>query len=172
MRRLAVILSLGALCAGCAAAEWFGAKPEARSAAAQMVARADELLQQGQPGAARDLYARVAAEPARDAQHARALFDLARLYVDPSSALRDYRAARLAFDRLLREYPKGEWELDARAWRAALAELAAREAELAAREAELGTREAEVTRLKSEAAKLGADLQRLKRIDLNLERRR
>jgi hypothetical protein len=165
MRRLAVILSLGALCAGCAAAEWFGAKPEARSAATQMVARADELLQQGQRGAARDLYAQVAAEPARDALHARALFDLARLYVDPSSGLRDYRAARLAFDRLVWEYPKGEWELDARAWRAALAELAAHEAEL-------GAREAEVTRLKSEAAKLGADLQRLKRIDLNLERRR
>ena len=53
-----------------------------------------------------------------------------------------------------------------------LIELAARGAELGAREAELVTREAEATRLKSEAAKLGADLQRLKRIDMNLERRR
>jgi hypothetical protein len=33
-------------------------------------------------------------------------------------------------------------------------------------------REAELTRLRSEAAKMAADLQRLKRIDLNLERRR
>ena len=36
----------------------------------------------------------------------------------------------------------------------------------------LVAREAEASRLKSEAAKLGADLQRLKRIDMNLERRR
>jgi hypothetical protein len=33
-------------------------------------------------------------------------------------------------------------------------------------------REAEVARLKGEAARLGTDLQRLKKIDLNLERRR
>jgi len=33
-------------------------------------------------------------------------------------------------------------------------------------------REAELVRLKMEAARLGSDLQRLKKIDLNLERRR
>ena len=96
---------------------------------------------------------------------ARALHSLARLYVDPASGLRDYRAAQLAFGRLLMEYPKGEWESEARAWQATLADLVAREGELVAREAE-------ATRLKTEAAKLGADLQRLKRIDMNLERRR
>ena len=110
--------------------------------------------------------------PERDALHARALYNLARLYVDPSSGLRDYRAAKLAFERLLTAYPRGEWESDARAWQAALVELVAREAELAARQAELTMREAETLRLRSEAAKLGADLQRLKRIELNLERRR
>ena len=110
--------------------------------------------------------------PERDALHARALYNLARLYVDPSSGLRDYRAAKLAFERLLTGYPRGEWESDARAWQAALVELVAREAELAARQAELTMREAETLRLRSEAAKLGADLQRLKRIELNLERRR
>src|SRR5205814_9536372 len=104
--------------------------------------------------------------------HARALFTLAPLHVDPSSGLRDYRAAKLAFERLLTGYPRGEWESDARAWQAALVELGAREAEPAAPQAELTMREAEPPRLKSEAAKLGADLQRLKRIELNLERRR
>ena len=87
------------------------------------------------------------------------------VYVDPTSGLRDYRAARQAFARLLTDYPHGEWESEARTWQAALAELEAREAELV-------TREAEAARLKTEAVKLGADLQRLKRIDLNLERRR
>ena len=186
MRRLVVALTLGALCTGCGTVDWFRDKRETRSEVAQLVGRADELVREGQPSAARDLYARIAAEAPRDAVHARALHSLARLYVDPASGFRDYRAAQLAFGRLLTEYPKGEWESEARAWQATLAELVARKAELVAREAELVTREAELVtreaelvtreaeaaRLKTEAAKLGADLQRLKRIDMNLERRR
>jgi hypothetical protein len=179
MRRLVVALTLGALCTGCGTVDWFRDKGETRSEAARMAGRADELVRDGQPSAARDLYARVVAEAARDAVHANALHSLARLYVDPSSGLRDYRAAQLAFGRLLTEYPKGEWESEARAWQATLIELAARGTELAARgielaarEAELVARDAEATRLKLEAAKLGADLLRLKRIDMNLERRR
>jgi len=200
MSRLVAVLALGALCAGCAPAGWFRDTADSRSEAAQLVARADEMVRDGRPGAARDLYARVVAEAPRDAVHARALYRLARLHVDPSSELSDYGAARLSFERLLSEYPPGEWESEARAWQAALAELAARETELAAREAELAVRDAELAarqaelaardaelaarqaelvareaesaRLKSEVAKLGADLRRLKRIDLNLERRR
>jgi hypothetical protein len=172
MRRLVVALTLVALCTGCGAVDWFRDKRETRSEAAQLVGRADELVREGQPSAARDLYAQIVAEAPRDAVHARALHSLARLYVDPASGLRDYRAAQLAFGRLLTEYPKSEWESEARAWQATLAELVAREAELVARKAELVTREAEAARLKTEAAKLGADLQRLKRIDMNLERRR
>lgn len=158
MRRLVVVLTLGALCTGCGTVDWFRDKRETRSEAAQLVGRADELVREGQPSSARDLYARIVAEAPGNAVHARALHSLARLYVDPASGLRDYRAAQLAFGRLLAEYPKSEWESEARAWQAALIELAAREAE--------------ATRLKSEAAKLAADLQRLKRIDMNLERRR
>src|SRR2546426_7902026 len=116
MRRLVLVLMLGALCAGCAAVDWLRARPEGRSESAQLLARADELVRQGQPGPARDLYAQVAAMPVRHTVHARALYNLARLYLDPSSGLRDYRAAKLALDRLLTEYPKGEWESDARAW--------------------------------------------------------
>jgi hypothetical protein len=179
MRRLVVALTLGALCTGCGAVDWFRDKRETRSEVAQLVGRADDLVREGQPSAAHGLYARIVAEASRDAVHARALHSLARLYVDPASGLRDYRAAQLAFGRLLTEYPKGEWESEARAWQATLAELVAREAELVAleaklvtREAELVTREAETARLKAEATKLGADLQRLKRIDMNLERRR
>ena len=174
MRRLIVVLALGALSAGCAASEWFNSKPKASqpSPPAPIVARADDLLRQGQPLAARDLYARIAAEPERDAAHARALYTLARLLTDPATGPRDYRAAQRAFDRLLKEYPKGEWEADARAWNAVLIDLAAREVELEARDGELGVREAEVARLKGEAARLGSDLQRLRKIDLNVERRR
>lgn len=176
MRRLLVVLALGALSTGCAATEWFSAKPEASRPAPPppppIVADADALLRHGQPLAARDVYARIAAEPRRDAAHARALYRLARLLADPASGFRDYRAAQQAFDKLLKEYPKGEWEADARAWNAVLTDLAAREVELEARDGELSVREAEVARLKLEAARLGSDLQRLRKIDLNLERRR
>lgn len=186
MKRLAVALALGALCAGCAGLAGFRDRPEGQSEAARLVARADKLAQDGQPIAARDLYARVVGEAARDTVHARALYHLARLQVDPRSGLRDYRAAQLAFRRLLTEYPSGEWESDARAWHAVLtdlvareaelmarqAELVARHAELVARQAELVAREAEAARLRNEAAKLGSDLQRLKRFDMNLERKR
>jgi len=174
LKRLIVLLSLGALSTGCAASPWSSVQPEARPAAAPppVVAQADELLRRGQPLAARDLYMRIAAEPVRDVEHGRALYGLARLLTDPASGLRDYRAAQAAFDRLLSEYPRGSWEADARAWNAVLMDLAAREVELEARDGELGVREAEVARLKVEAARLGGDLQRLRKIDLNLERRR
>jgi N-acetylmuramic acid 6-phosphate (MurNAc-6-P) etherase len=76
--------------------------------------------------------------------------------------------------------------VDARAWHAALADLAATEVELAARaaklvaraaelvarEAERVVRDTETARLRNEATTFDADLQRLKRIDLKLERRR
>ena len=176
LRGLAVALALGVLSAGCAAtAEWFATTQEASHPAPSSVSivdQADDLLRRGQPQEARDLYVLVSAEPERDATHARALFNLARLYTDPSTGFRDYRLAQLAFERLLTDYPSGDWDTDARAWCAALTALAAREVELEARDGELHLREAEVARLKGEAARLGSDLQRLKKIDLNLERRR
>lgn len=175
LRRLVLVLSLGALSAGCASSGWFGSSSDASRATTPpplTLAYADDLLGQGRPLAAREIYARIAAEPERDARHASALYNLARLLTDPAAGPRDYRAAQLAFDRLLKEYPKGEWEADARAWNAALTDLAAREVELEARDGELRVREAELTRLKVESARLGSDLQRLKKIDLSIERRR
>jgi hypothetical protein len=175
MRRLVLVLSLGALSAGCGSSGWFGSSSDASRATTPpplTLAYADDLLGQGRPLAAREIYARIAAEPERDARHASALYNLARLLTDPAAGPRDYRAAQLACDRLLKEYPKGEWEADARAWNAALTDLAAREVELEARDGELRVREAELTRLKVESARLGSDLQRLKKIDLSIERRR
>ena len=86
-----------------------------------------------------------------DPARARALYELGRLLVDPASAARDYRAAYLAFERLVAEYPESRWAAEARAWRAALGELLARE---------------------GEASRLREDLRRLKRLDLELEKRR
>jgi hypothetical protein len=188
--RLVLAVALAALCAGCSTLGRVGVAPPPPSEAATLTARAEQLARDGQSSAARDLFARVAGESTRDAVHARALRGLAQLQIDPRSGIRDYRAAHATFKRLLAEYPGGEWEAEARACDAILTDLFAREREVVAREREAvardievarvrseaaktaADREAELTRLKSEAAKMAADLQRLKRIDLNLERRR
>jgi hypothetical protein len=186
MSRVVVLLVVATLCAGCAALERFRQPAEPPSEAARLTIRAETLAREGHAVAARDLYVRVVNELVQDVVHARALFNLARLQVDPGSGLQDYRAARLTFRRLLTEYPRGEREAEARAWDALLTQLASRETELASRDGELAARQTEVarlrnelaardaeaTRLRNEVAKAGADLQRLKRIDLNLERRR
>lgn len=166
-----MLVALAVVCAGCAAADWFRERPGPRSQAAELMAQGDELVRNERPSEARNVYARIVAEPARDAVHARALYSLARLYAGGSGTLRDYRAALGAFERLLTDYPRGERELDALAWRAALAALLAREADVARLKAELLNAELRAARLKEEAAKLKADIERLKRIDLNLERR-
>jgi len=198
MRRLGLVLAIVVLCAGCASVGWFrnalGGRQERR------LTRADELARDGQPSAARDLYEELVREPSRDTGRAITLYKLGRLYANPASGFLDYRAAQIAFERLLAEYPKSDWEADARAWHATLVEIQALEAEAAwlrgeatklqgelqAREAEaarlrgeatkikgeLQAQEAEAARLKNETARLETDLERLKRIDMNLERRR
>jgi len=194
MRRLAAILALGVLCVGCASVRGAGA-PGAR-----WLARANELAAEGRPIEARDLYEQIVREPSRDAVHAAALYELARLYVDPSGGLLDYQAAQDAFELLLADYPEGRWHAEARAWRATLLEVRALETDAARRidevvrlKAELWSRQVDVARLKDgtaklkveaarlrdeaarlrdETAKLKADLQRLRQIDLRLERAR
>ncbi len=219
MRRLGLVLAIVVLCAGCASVGWFrdalGDRQERR------LTRAGELARDRQPSAARDLYEGLVREPSLDTGRAIALYKLGRLYTNPASGFLDYRAAQIAFERLLAEYPKSDWEADARAWHATLVEIQALEAEAAwlrdeatklqadlqareaeaarlrgeatklkadlrAREAEaarlrgeatkvkadLQAREAEAARLKDETARLETDLERLKRIDMNFERRR
>jgi tetratricopeptide (TPR) repeat protein len=198
MRRLALVLVIGGLCAGCATG-WLRGATEDPQGPARRLTRAEELTREGQLSAARDLYEGLVREPARDAVHASALYKLARLYTDPSSGFLDYRAAQAGFERLLAEYPQNSSAADARAWRAMLLEIQARQAEavrlgdeatrlkgdLKAWQAEalrlhaeavklkadLQAGEKEVARLKDETARLKAQRQRLKRIDLNFEHR-
>jgi hypothetical protein len=82
--------------------------------------------------------------------------------------LREQLAAREAEVRLLQD------QLVAREQALAARErtLATRDGELARTQQELAARQAEIKQLAAEAEKLRADLESLKRIDLNLERRR
>lgn len=136
--------------------------PDRPATPAQLVARADALAREGQGPAARDLYRRVIDAHHGDPARPRAIWGLARLLADPAGPAHDYRASVVTLDRLLFEYPRSEWEGDARLWRGVLAELVAREDD----NARLRAQSAE------EIARLRAQLQRLKRIDVELERKR
>lgn len=144
------------LAAGCAAARPSPWIADARATtggsrdAARLVARADELVERGQPQAAMAVYERVVREHAQDPAAAAALYGLGRLQADPSGRLRNYRAAHAALSRLIAAHPGSRWEPEARAWRAVLADLIARE---------------------DEAARLRTQIERLRRTDLDLERR-
>ena len=115
------------------------------------VERGFELARGGKPLAARDQYERVVRDYPDDPACAGALFGLGLLYADPTGPLRDYRVSYATFGRLLAEHPRSRWDADARLWRATLQELLARE---------------------EETVRLRSQLQRLKRIEVDLDRPR
>jgi tetratricopeptide (TPR) repeat protein len=139
--------------------------PGSSRAAVQLIAHADDLALRGQARAALAAYERVLREHPGDPAGASALYGLGRLQVAPADGLRNYRAAHRAFSRLLADYPESRWEAEARAWRAVISDLLARE-EDAARLKE------DAARIKEEAAQLKTQIERLRRTDLELERRR
>lgn len=119
-------------------------------AATRMVGYADDLVERGEVQEAFRVYERVLRDYPADPASASALYGLGRLQVAPGSQLRSYRAAHAAFSRLLSEYPQSRWESEARAWRAVLGDLLARE---------------------DETVRVKTQLERLRRTDLDLERR-
>lgn len=121
------------------------------TAAARLIAQADDLVERGQAQAACGVYERMLREYPDDPVGATALYGLGRLQADPASRVRNYRAAHAAFARLLAEYPHSRWEAEARAWRGVLRDLLARE---------------------EESARLKSQMERVRQTDLDLERRR
>jgi hypothetical protein len=185
---LAVLL----LASGCSAG-WLPSSAREPSEAEQLVARADTLAGTGWDHSARALYERVVREYPGDPAAAPALYNLGRLQVDPTSGFRNYRVAHATFSRLLTDFPKSRWEGEARAWRATLSDLQIREEEATRLKLQVQSRDEEATRLKQqlrwreeEAARIKSQLQlreeeasghkvqiqQLRRVDLNLERRR
>lgn len=171
----AIVLLL--LAAGCSTG--WGPSLRGRSEAERLVARADVLAGTGWEHAARALYERVVREYPVDPATASALYSLGRLQADPASGFPSYRAAQAAFSRLLTDFPKSRWEADARAWRATLDDLLAREEEATRLKVQLQWREEQTAHLRlqlqsreQEALGLKAQLQQLRRVDLDLERRR
>ena len=153
--------------------------PGSSRAAVQLIDHADDLARRGQARAALAAYERVLREHPGDPAGASALYGLGRLQMAPADGLRNYRAAHRAFSRLLADYPESRWEAEARAWRAVVTDLLAREEDAArlkedaARLKEDAARlKEDAARIKEEAAQLKTQIERLRRTDLELERRR
>jgi len=148
MRRvwpLLVVLVLFVLSA-CSSAPW--TRVTSSLEADRLIREADAQIQAGNWSRAvrllEDVVRRYPDAPAHD----EALYQLARALVLSANGAREYRQAAGHLDRLLREHPASAYAQDARAWRAVLVAYVARGAEL--------------DRL----------LERLKAIDVELERPR
>jgi tetratricopeptide (TPR) repeat protein len=192
--RLPLFALLGLLVTGCGLPL---PPPIERYQAGQRLARADELVRAGRYQDARDTYLRLLEEhptfPAAD----HALFSLGRLHALPDNPNRDYREAHRAFDRLVTEFPQSPWTEEARPWRDLLAALIERGHALAASEREAerlrqeleqarrrhreevahGRRDSErlrqeAERARREAQRLEQYLERLKAMEVELERQR
>ncbi len=150
MRPLAPCLSLAALwlVSGCASLASRPAPSPVPSEAARLLARADELAQTD-PRAAQSAYQQVLRDYSSTPQGPQALYGLARLQVSPTSPIHDYGSARVLFDRLLRADPGGPYAADARAWRAVLGKL---------------------EKCEASTAKVAGELDRLKKLDMDIER--
>ncbi|HSE03240.1 MAG TPA: tetratricopeptide repeat protein [Methylomirabilota bacterium] len=149
-----LLLFASAACTTAPPSPWGSAEGRdagASQAALGLVARADDLVERGQARAALATYERALREHPGDPAGASALYGLGRLQADGAAGLRNYRAAHRAFSRLLTEYPDSRWHAEARAWRAVITDLIARE---------------------DEAARLKTQIEHLRRTDLDLERRR
>jgi len=187
----AVVLML--LLAGCSALPLPGAE---RRASEALLSRGDELSASGRYAEAAGAYRQVVETNGVPELRARALFELGRLANEPGNPDRDAAAASAYFDRLRREHPTSNWAPYARAWRETLEELSRTRSEtarieqevawlrqqvreLSATNRELTAAGRELTRLRlrlaeaeREAASLREDLDRLKALELELDRLR
>jgi hypothetical protein len=157
-------VALLALCSGCAASArpgwlwvpWLSeADPNPR--------QPNTAIRGGEPPVPSAPPARASREQTPDP--AETLYRLGLLQADPTSGLRDYRAARATFTHLLTEYPRSRWEAEARAWQATLTDLLVRED--AARRALL-----RLQRSEEESKRAKSNLEWLKQTDIDHELRK
>jgi hypothetical protein len=145
LTRWTLVVIIGAV-AGCVTS------PPAPRPSAMLLAQADRMVTQGQYAGALDAYGQILAKypDADEAGHARSSRD----------ALVSLLAARAQVVRLTADMKAQE------------AELVRTREQVAARDGELLRARQEIARLTAEADRLRADLESLKKIDIDLERRR
>jgi TolA-binding protein len=158
---LGLVLLLTAGCSTAALPAWFPFT--SRSEDERTARRPSGEAREGEAKTARGAPDRSGRE--RPDDPAEALYRLGLLQADPTSGIRDYRAARATFTRLLSEYPRSRWDAEARAWQATLTDLLVREDE--ARRANQRWQRSD-----EDSKQAKTNLERLKQTDIDLERRR
>ena len=149
---LALVLVLTAGCSTSALPAWF-----------PLTGPSEDERTVRRPAGARLVPDRSGREPAADP--AETLYRLGLLQADPTSGIRDYRAARATFTRLLSEYPRSRWDAEARAWQATLTDLLVREDE--ARRTLL-----RLQRSEEQSKRTKANLEWLRQIEIEQDRRK
>ena len=152
MTRWVLVVIIGTI-AGCAS--W---SPSPRPSATVLV-RADRLVAQGQYADALEAYEEILAKYPDTDEAGRAR--------SSHETLGTLLAARAQITRLTAEMKVQDAHMKTQD-----AELARARGEVAARDGELARARQEIARLTAEADRLRADLEHLKKIDLDLERRR
>ena len=155
--RALLAVGLLAACSACSTAAWPAWMPLSQSSTGVGASPSGEARRvEAVPVGA------TSGTPERDArsERAEALYRLGLLQADPTSGLRDYRAARDTFTRLLSEYPRSRWDAEARAWQATLTDLLVREDE-ARRYSQ------RVQRLEEDSKRTKTNLEWLKQTDLD-----
>jgi tetratricopeptide (TPR) repeat protein len=167
MSRASQVAAL-ALLAGCATAPTAlpPAPPPAPTPAALLLARADSLLERGDYQQAQEAYGDFARQYSDDSAAPRAVATRDLL---ASLATANREALRLNAEALRLREQTADAERDLGRLRR---DLGAREGELARMRQELAERQAELGRLVAETEQLRGDLEKLKSVDLRLERRR
>lgn len=158
---LGLVLLLTAGCSTTALPAWFPLTW--RSEDERTARRPSGETREGEAKTARGASDRSGRE--RPDDHAEALYRFGLAQADPTSGIRDYRAARATFTRLLSEYPRSRWEAEARAWQATLTDLLVREDE--ARRALL-----RLQRSAEESKRTKTNLEWLRQIEIEQERRK
>jgi len=106
-----------------------------------------------------------AGQDGKNSAAAEALYRLGLAQADPTTGIRDYRAARATFTELLVRYPRSRWDAEARAWQATLTDLLVREDEARRYSQRL-------QRVEEDSRRTKTNLEWLKQIDLDHEPRR
>jgi tetratricopeptide (TPR) repeat protein len=101
-----------------------------------------------------------------------ALFNIALIYADPRNPERDYEKSLEFFKRLLTDYPKSPMVEQSRIWSLTLSEILSHGRKITELRHEVMSREEVIRDLEGQLERLNERLERLKQVDIQLERRR
>jgi hypothetical protein len=163
-----VWLFIVSLTAGCGGVRVPASTPPPR--VSQLLEEGDALARLGRYTQARAAYATVLAKDGAPTGADRALLSLARLALDPKNPDKDERQAAACLDRVLREYPESSWATEARTWRSLLRNVDGLQGEVRRYTQDRERLRRDLRREQQETVRLHQERDRLRQIDVELER--